>query len=182
MDMLEDACSHESRPTEADAALACTHTSVRTASRRLGQLYDDALAPVGLTSSQGRLLCRLADAGPAGAAEGGHALQALAGVLSIQMSAVTHALRPLVRDGLVEVRTDAVDRRVKRAVLTPLGRRRAEEVIGIWTDANDRVETALGAEAAGVLRRLCDAVLTDAFLAAFHGASAPAGKSVAHAS
>ena len=39
--------------------------------------------------------------------------------LAISISAVTHAMRPLVRDGLVRLQPDARDRRTKHAGLTP---------------------------------------------------------------
>ena len=45
-----------------------------------------------------------------GADQQGPALQDLAALLAIQLSALTHALRPLVRDGIVELRQDARDR------------------------------------------------------------------------
>ena len=44
-----------------------------------------------------------------------------AGRLAIGISALTHALRPLVRDGLVELQQDPRDGRTKRGILTRLG-------------------------------------------------------------
>ena len=39
--------------------LSCTHTSLRRAARQLTQVYDDALAPSGMTSSQAALMGQL---------------------------------------------------------------------------------------------------------------------------
>jgi DNA-binding MarR family transcriptional regulator len=78
-----------------------------------------------------------------GADQQGPALQDLAARLAIQLSALTHALRPLVRDGIVELRQDAQDRRTKHGLLTPLGKARLSEAVVLWAAANDQVEAAL---------------------------------------
>ncbi|PTT92617.1 MarR family transcriptional regulator, partial [Pseudomonas sp. HMWF031] len=39
--------------------LVCTNTALRRAARRLGNLYDDALAPLGLKSTQVSLLTEI---------------------------------------------------------------------------------------------------------------------------
>jgi DNA-binding MarR family transcriptional regulator len=94
-------------------------------------------------------------------------LQDLAGKLAIQISAVTHALRPLIRDGLVELQMDEQDRRTKRAVLTHVGTTRLHESIAYWAKANQRVEEVLGRDSAASLRALADRVASDAFLDAY---------------
>jgi DNA-binding MarR family transcriptional regulator len=155
------------------AEFACTHTSLRRAARRLGQLYDEALAPIGLTSSQARLLAEI-DAHAASNGGEGPTLQLLAARLAIQISALTHALRPLVRDGLVEVRTSSRDRRTKHGVLTPLGKTRYREMSVLWVEANRKVEQALGEASAERLRHLADDVASQAFLDAYGAAAKPA--------
>src|SRR5206468_3414337 len=102
-----------------------------------------------------------------GSDQQGPTLQDLATRLAIQLSALTHALRPLVRDGIVELRQDAQDRRTKRGVLTPLGKTRLSEAMVLWAAANDRVEAVLGPASAASLRALADQVASDAFLAAY---------------
>ena len=160
---------------EMHAELACTHTSLRRAARRLGQLYDEALAPIGLTSPQALLLSQI-DA--LAAAEGGEGptLQVLASRLAIQISALTHALRPLVRDGLVEVRRDAHDRRTKHAVLTSLGEVRLKEMYRLWTEANRRIEAALGVDSTERLRTLADKVASQNFLDTYTASKLASGE------
>jgi DNA-binding MarR family transcriptional regulator len=159
---------------EMHAGLACTHTSLRRAARRLGQLYDDALAPVGLTSPQALLLSQIETLT---AADGlGPTLQVLAGRLAIQISALTHALRPLVRDGLVEVRPDTRDRRSKHAVLTAPGTLRLQEMYERWGEANRRFEAILGSEAARMLRTLSDRIASREFLDAYTDKARETGK------
>lgn len=88
----------------------------------------------------------------------------------IQVSALTHAMRPLVRDGLVEVRVDARDRRSKHVILSGSGKARLQEMCDRWNEANQRFEAILGAEAAETLRRLADRVASPEFLEAFANA------------
>ena len=142
--------------------LACTNWALSRAARRLTQIYDDALASVDLTSAQARLLSEVSDAMAEGSPEG-PTLQALARRLSIQVSAL-----PLARDGRVEVRGDARDRRAKHAILTQAGDARLGEMLVIWRGVHDRVERAMGPDAA-LLRALADRVASPDFLEANAG-------------
>ena len=150
---------------------ACNATSLRLAARRLGNLYDDALQSSGLKATQLSLLVEIARLA---AANDGHppSLQELAARLAIQISALTHALRPLVRDRLVALKPDEDDGRTKRATLTPAGTARLAEAAAHWAEANRRVEAVLGSGAAATLRALADQVSSDEFLAAFNAADA----------
>ncbi|MFZ6757677.1 MarR family winged helix-turn-helix transcriptional regulator [Undibacterium sp. Ji50W] len=143
----------------------CTATSLRLAARRLGQLYDEALAPLDLKATQLALISEIDKL--TGADQQGPTLQDLATRLAIQLSALTHALRPLVRDGIVELRQDTQDRRTKHGVLTPLGKTLLSEALVRWAVANDQVEVALGPASAASLRALADQVASDAFLVAY---------------
>jgi DNA-binding MarR family transcriptional regulator len=149
----------------------CTNTALRVAARRLGQLYDEALAPLGLKATQLALIAEINKL--MGANQQGPALQDLANRLVIQLSALTHALRPLVRDGIVELRQNAQDRRTKHGVLTPLGKALLSEAVVRWAAANDQVEAALGPASAASLRALADQVASDAFLIAYKTAITP---------
>jgi DNA-binding MarR family transcriptional regulator len=146
----------------------CTNTSLRLAARRLGQLYDEALAPLDLKATQLALISEIDKL--MGADQQGPTLQDLATRLAIQLSALTHALRPLVRDGIVELRQDAQDRRTKHGVLTPLGKTLLSEAVVRWAAANDQVEVALGPASAASLRALADQVASDTFLVAYKAA------------
>lgn len=156
---------------------SCTVTPLRLAARRLEQLYDEALASSGLKATQLALIAGIHWL--MGAEQQGPTLQDLAARLAVQLSALTHALRPLVRDGLVELRQDALDRRTKHALLTPLGQARLAQAMVGWAAANDRVEAALGPAAAANLRALADQVASDAFLAAYEAAGPAAPPSAA---
>lgn len=157
---------------------ACTITPLRVATRRLEQLYDEALAPLNLKATQLALLAGIHKL--TGADQQGPALQDLAALLAIQLSALTHALRPLVRDGIVELRQDAQDRRTKHSVLTSLGKTRLSEGIVHWAAVNDQVEAVLGSASAANLRALADQVASDAFLVAFRGGEQPPALGTEH--
>lgn len=147
--------------------LACTNTSLRRAARRLGQLYDEALAPLSLKATQVGLMAEI-NRFPADAEQEGPTLHDLANQLAILISALSHALKPLVRDGIVELRADAYDKRTKRCVLTPTGNELLKESLGLWDSANRRVEEVLGQSSASLLRELADRVASEDFLEDYH--------------
>ncbi|WP_431097377.1 MarR family winged helix-turn-helix transcriptional regulator [Polaromonas aquatica] len=157
---------------------ACTITPLRLATRRLEQLYDEALAPLNLKATQLALIAGIHRL--TGADQQGPALQDLAALLAIQLSALTHALRPLVRDGIVELRQDAQDRRTKHSVLTSLGKTRLSEGVVRWAATNDQVEVVLGPDAAATLRTLAGQVASDGFLVAFRGGDQPPAAGTEH--
>jgi DNA-binding MarR family transcriptional regulator len=141
---------------------ACTNTALRRASRRLGQLYDEALAPTGLRATQVGLLTQIqvmtdADSGH------GPTLQDLAVELALRVSGITHALSPLIRDSLVDVLPDPADARVKHALLTAKGRAKLSKAVQYWAIANDHVEKVVGSEKAAKLRELADQISLEPF-------------------
>ncbi len=147
-------------------ALNCTHTSLRRAARQLTQLYDRMISPSGLTSAQALLVAQIEELGGLPDARG-PTLQTLSLRLAIQISALTHALRPLVRDELVAVVADDEDRRIKRARLTDKGLTQTHAMYGLWRDANRRIEDVLGKGSTEQLRLLAGQVASPEFLAAF---------------
>lgn len=148
---------------DASGRLPCTNDALRRATRQLGILYDEAFAPTGLKATQLGLLWRIESLG----GDHGPTLLALARRLDVGVSALTHALRPLVRNGLVSLSADARDKRSKHAALTKTGRDMLNQGIALWADANARVERLLGAPAAATLRAIANEVASDEFAAAF---------------
>lgn len=138
----------------------CTAAAVRRATRQLSQLYDDALAPLGIKATQLTLLNAIHT-------QGNPALSALAQDLVMDLSALGHTLKPLVRDGLVVLTPDSRDRRVKRAGLTPTGQARLRDAALLWSAAHARTEAMLGPERATALRELLDDIASPAFAEAF---------------
>ena len=130
-----------------EGVLACNATAMRKASRRVTQLYDDALAPTGLRSTQFAILAELhelADKPPT--------LAELAAALVIDRSALGHNLRPLERDGLITLQESPKDRRRRHIVMTEQGRALLQQALVLWTAAQDRFHAVFGRREAEVLR------------------------------
>jgi DNA-binding MarR family transcriptional regulator len=111
------------------------------------QLYDDALAPAGLRSTQYAILDELyrqADAPPT--------MGELAETLVLDRSALGHNLRPLERDGLIALVAGDDDRRRRRVVLTTQGRTKFAQSRRAWKLAEDRFHDVFGESAAAKLR------------------------------
>lgn len=128
--------------------LACNCAALRKASRRLTQLYDDALAPSGLRSTQFTILNDLhwrgADAPTIGE---------LAEALVMDRSSVGHTLRPLARDGYVTLVPSKADRRQQLVRLTRKGEAKWSEGHACWRNAQDEFETLVGKSGAAELRK-----------------------------
>jgi DNA-binding MarR family transcriptional regulator len=125
----------------------CYATAMRKASRRLTQLYDDALAPTGLRSTQYAILGELTDS----AAEP-PTLNQLADALVLDRSGLGHSLRPLERDGLIRLQKGSRDRRSTEVVLTDEGRRRFDAASPLWRNAQRTFAAAVGEGQADDLR------------------------------
>jgi DNA-binding MarR family transcriptional regulator len=123
----------------------CYATALRKASRRLTALYDEALAPSGLRSTQYAILGELAGGDPV-------TINELARALVLDRSGLGHSLRPLRRDGLIRLDKDPTDRRSVQVTLTEQGRRRYEQACVLWRSAQDRVVAVLGTSVADRLR------------------------------
>ncbi|MDQ0779048.1 DNA-binding MarR family transcriptional regulator [Streptomyces aurantiacus] len=131
----------------------CNVTAIRKASRRLTQLYDEALRPVGLRSTQYSVLAELtANAGNP------PTMRQLADSLIMDRSALGHAVRPLVRDGLLALEEGQADRRSRLISVTPKGRNLFRRAQLSWQEVQDYVAAAMGDEQAENLRTVMLAV------------------------
>ncbi len=98
----------------------CALFATRRLARSLSRVFDASLAPLGLR---------------------GTTLTALGAALGMDRTTLTHALRPLQREGLVRALATA-DRRAHAVELTPLGRRRVAAGVTLWRAAQLRVQQA----------------------------------------
>lgn len=134
-------------------ALDCNFGALRMASRRVTALYDRHLAAAGVTSGQFSILVEIARL----SRKSPPTLTELADALAMDRSGLTHTLRPLERDGLVQIgpdRGERGDRRVRLIRLTPAGRARLEKAHARWRAAQGQFESAFGARQAVALRAL----------------------------
>ncbi len=65
---------------------------------------------------------------------------------------LTAALKPLQREGLVEVTVDPGDRRSRRLAITQPGRNRLLRALPVWRDTHAEVDRELNAANPGRLR------------------------------
>lgn len=123
----------------------CSNSALKRATRQLGQLYDDVIDASGLRGTQYTLMTQIH-------MNSGSPLKVLAESMVMDLSALGHTLKPLIRDGLVELVPDEKDRRVKRARLTEAGVQKWQEALQLWQDAHERFEHIFGEEQAKSLR------------------------------
>ena len=144
----------------ADEVSPCNGTAMRKASRRLTQLYDDALAPCGLRSTQYAILAelnRLAKEPPT--------MAGLASALVMDRSALGHNLRPLERDGFIALQESDEDRRRRYVVMTSKGKAKFQAAKRFWQAAQNRFNEVLGESEAEDLRARLLAIAYDERLA-----------------
>ena len=120
------------RPSPAD----CTCFRVRSAARRVTQIYSKHLAPTGLRISQFSLLGFVTAQGPVTITE-------LADLLATDRTTLTRNLRPLLSSGVVE-RATAADKRRHELVATPAGRALFKRALPLWAAAEQEVRLAMG--------------------------------------
>lgn len=133
---------------------------LRQASRRLAQLYDAALAPAGLKSSQFTILSELMQRRPVLPA-----VSELAASLVMDRSTLGQNLRPLQRDGYVTLLAHPGDGRVRAVGLTAAGVAKYRQARPHWRRAQDRFERVFGAAQAQRLHALLRSVAQDPRLA-----------------
>ena len=138
----------------------CNCTALRKATRRVSQLYDLALEPCGLRTTQRAILSHIARSGTPPIGE-------LAEALVMDRGALTHNLKPLQRDGLVEIGVDPDDRRNRRVALTAAGRSKLAESEPLWKRAQQGFEAAFGVAKSASLRKALEYVVSEDFVAAF---------------
>jgi DNA-binding MarR family transcriptional regulator len=134
----------------------CSAAALRMAARRISQFYDAYLAPEELKVSQYSVLsiaARRRELPPT--------VNELADELAMDRSTLGHNLRPLERDGFVVLEADKTDKRVRRVVVTDLGRAKREACRKLWVLAQGRFEEAFGRERAAELAGLLALIARD---------------------
>jgi DNA-binding MarR family transcriptional regulator len=122
---------------EGGSALPCFSTTVRRADRLLNRIYDDALRPSGLATTQYALLATLANS------DGSLAHGQLASRQEMAGTTLSRTLKPLLRDGLVAVEP-GVDRRTRLVTITPRGEKALAMARPLWSTAQERVFADVG--------------------------------------
>ncbi|MCC7022066.1 MAG: MarR family transcriptional regulator [Thermomicrobiales bacterium] len=111
--------------------------AVRRADRALNRLYDEALRPSGLATTQYALLSTLARAGRPLLHSDLAERQEMAG------TTLSRTLKPLARDGLVRIEPGD-DRRTRLVAITPAGEAALERARPLWHAVQGRVVADVG--------------------------------------
>jgi len=125
----------------------CIVAAMRAATRRLTQLYDEAMAPTGLRVTQFHVLSELErrSADPPTVGE-------LAEILTMERSALGQTLRPLARDGFIDLGQDKRDGRRRPITLTKAGKDKVVRGRRYWSDAHEKFKDFFGENQTSVLR------------------------------
>jgi DNA-binding MarR family transcriptional regulator len=117
-------------------AALCINANLRKTARAITQLYDEFLQPSGLLGTQFRLLGAAASTGPI-------ALAPLAEELTLDPTTLARNLKPLERDGLVEI-SAGEDRRTRMVRITEKGQDALQKAFPLWEEAQAWVIRHIG--------------------------------------
>ncbi len=134
----------------------CSCSALRQAARHISRLYDEALAPSGLSLNQYSILSKLNRFGP-------KVIQDLAQLLVMDRSTLGHLIRPLEAKGLVEMVSSQMDGRQRIISLTASGVALLKEAKPLWAKAERRFERVFGSDKAAGLRILLKQMTTTEF-------------------
>jgi DNA-binding MarR family transcriptional regulator len=132
------------QPLESTVLGACNCHSLRQATRRVTQLYDRALAPLDLRTTQYSLLSEVAQLGPI-------SLIPLADALVMDRATLGHNIRPLEARGYLAM-TVGKDRRIREVSITKAGRKILAEAQPLWKRAQAVFEKEIGTEESAAMR------------------------------
>jgi DNA-binding MarR family transcriptional regulator len=130
----------------------CNCLALRQAARHVTQFYDQYLAEAGLRTSQFSILAKLRRLGPL-------SINALAKELVMDRTTLGRNILPMERDGLIEVKPVATDRRAKELRLTHAGEKRVQAGSKAWAQAQTQFEATFGTKRAAELRTMLRAVV-----------------------
>ena len=143
-------------PSSSSPFTHCSAAALRMAARRVSQFYDAYLAPEGLKISQYSVLAIAARR-----REKPPTVNELAEELGMDRSTLGHNLRPLEREGFIALESDTQDKRVRRVVVTELGRAKRRACRERWALAQARFEETFGSARAAELGGLLAFIARD---------------------
>ena len=119
-----------------DVADACACYKMRKAARKINRMYDEALRPSGIKPTQFTLLATVA-------LRHDITLTELAETLGMERTTLLRNLKPMERDGLVDVSAEGY-RRARSANITDKGVAVMEEALPLWRSAQKSLKKRLG--------------------------------------
>jgi DNA-binding MarR family transcriptional regulator len=116
----------------------CASFNFRRTTRAVTALYDEALQSSGIRSTQFSILVGIAKNQPV-------AIGALADVLVVDSTTLTRSLRPLEKDGLIEI-SDRAAMRQRFLTITPKGEQVLARAVPLWRAEHERFVATIGPE------------------------------------
>jgi DNA-binding MarR family transcriptional regulator len=129
----------------------CYCLLLRTATRKVGSVYDDALAPLGINIAQYSLLRLIERRQPVSFTELGR-------VAELDRSTVGRNVRVLERMALVETGRGEDDQREAVVTLAVTGTQVLQEAAPLWDECQRQIETRLGPANVKALRAILSAI------------------------
>ncbi|MBQ9989328.1 MAG: winged helix-turn-helix transcriptional regulator [Lachnospiraceae bacterium] len=128
----------------------CYCINLRRAASSITALYDEILAPTGLSTTQFSLLGGLQSLGES-------TITQLADHVGLERTTLTRTLRPLMEQGLVQD-LSVPGARNRILSLTELGQQTLKQGLPLWRQAQTEVEQRLGKEWVKWLYELADKI------------------------
>jgi DNA-binding MarR family transcriptional regulator len=150
--------SMEATETDFREVIECICLRMRRAARRVTQIYDHALEPIGITVNQFGLLAQLAGVRMGGS--DGLSIGILAERLGTDPTTLNRTLKPLEERGLVRSAFDPADARLRLLEITQKGQRELGKAMPLWHQAQDQLQAALGIKSLQALGELLDLSVT----------------------
>jgi len=120
-----------------EVAGVCACQKVRSAARVLTRRYEEALKPTGLTGTQYSMLTVIL-------VTEGRTLTELATFMDIERTTLLRNLKPLERDGLVEVSAEGF-RRARTVTASDKGVAIMAKALPLWREVQNSLKAELGA-------------------------------------
>lgn len=118
--------------------MLCGCGNLRMAARAVTQLFDEIFQPTGLRVTQFALIAAITYFGST-------TISHLAEIFSMDRTTLTRNLRPLERDGLINIKAGE-DRRTRELTVTERGREAVVSAFPLWEKAQARIVNGLGQE------------------------------------
>ena len=125
----------------------CYCSLLRAATRKVGAVYDSALAPLGINIAQYALLRLVQHRQPVSFTELGR-------IAELDRSTVGRNVRVLERLGLVEMGRGEDDQREAVVTLADHGRQVLDEAAPLWAECQQKIERQVGRKKVGAPREL----------------------------
>lgn len=129
----------------------CYCSLLRTATRKIGAVYDDALTPLGINIAQYSLLRLIERRQPVSFTELGR-------VAALDRSTVGRNVRVLERMALVETGRGENDQRESVVTLADRGVQVLAEAAPLWDECQRRIKSRLGPERVSTLRDILGSI------------------------